>query len=91
MGTYAMTALGENLSEISSYISLTVFSCTGVVICAFIWMLRLTRTIWESFSSVLDSFEKIDESDVKKIVRYCTIILSHFKYAIEKEDWYSSL
>jgi len=49
------------------------------------------RVICDSFTSIFESFEKIDISDVHKIRNYNLLLLSDFSYAVDKDEFYSRI
>ncbi|KAL4511596.1 hypothetical protein ABPG72_012441 [Tetrahymena utriculariae] len=89
LGESSMQVVSDTISQITQFVLIITIVLSGLVGISFLFMWKLTKQICDSFSSIFDSFEKIDLVDVRKITDYYGIILNQFSYAVDKDEYYS--
>ncbi|EAR94555.2 transmembrane protein, putative (macronuclear) [Tetrahymena thermophila SB210] len=89
LGQSSMQVVSDTISQITQFVVIITIVLSSLVGISFLFMWKLTKQICDSFSSIFDSFEKIDLVDVKKITDYYGIILNQFSYAVDKDEYYS--
>ncbi|KAL4500954.1 hypothetical protein ABPG73_013692 [Tetrahymena malaccensis] len=89
LGQSSMKVVSDTISQITQFVVIITIVLSSLVGISFLFMWKLTKQICDSFSSIFDSFEKIDLVDVRKITDYYGIILNQFSYAVDKDEYYS--
>lgn len=91
IGNSSLDLLDSTMTSISSFTFIVVIILSVLVIVSLILIWRFMRVICDSFTSIFESFEKIDIVDVRQIRNYNLILLQQFSYATDKDEFYSRI